>query len=385
MPAAQFEARDLSLGASTALVHDYMTQVGGAERVAGHLARALPDARLLTSVHDEGVVPLRYIGGRAWRTSYLQPAAGRVPLKLMLPLLPSAIGSLDVSGRDLVISSTSGFAHHIRKAPGARHIAFCSTPPRFLWRSQEYFRGNAKQRLGLSPLLSMLRRLDLRAAEDVDTYVAVSQHIATRIREIYGREAIVVHPPVEVERFTPSRERSGRFIVVSRLVRAKHVDLAVETANRYGLPLDVIGRGPELSHLRRQAGSTVRVQGWLPDAEVRRAMAECVAVVIAGEEDFGLVTAEAQASGRPPVAFASGGALEIIDHCTTGYLFEQQTPESLAAAMHEARDRALDTVDLVASAQRFSLPNFLAAFQRVIETSTSPHARPSDSTEAVPA
>lgn len=355
---------------TAALVHDYMTQLGGAERVAGHLARAFADASLLTSVHDEAVVPLQYIGGRKWRTSYLQPAAGRVPLKLMLPLLPGAIASLDVRDRELVVSSTSGFAHHVRKATGARHVAFCSTPPRFLWRPDEYFRGNAKQRAGLAPLLSVLRRLDLRAAAGVDAYVAVSKHIAQRVREIYGREATVVHPPVELERFTPSRERSGRFLVVSRLVRSKHVDLVVDTANRYELPLDVIGRGPELARLRRQAGPTVRVHGWLPDAAVRRAMAECTAVVIAGEEDFGLVTAEAQASGRPPVAFASGGALEIIEHGTTGYLFDRHTKDSLGAALQEARDHAFDTADLVTSAMRFSLPAFLEAFRRAVETSS---------------
>lgn len=349
-----------------ALVHDYMTQVGGAERVAGIMAGALPSARLLTSMHRQRDVPLDLIGGRPWQTSFLQRFAGRVPYKALLPLLPRAMSSLDVGDCDLVISSSSAFAHYVRVPESATHLCYCAAPAHFLWNSGEYFRGREWLRLALAPLLGWLRRKDREAASRVDGYIANSHYTASRIRAVYGREASVIYPPVETARFQPTRERSGRFLVVSRLVPTKRVDLAVEAANRYELPLDIIGSGPELRRLRRMAGPTVRIHGWLPDAEVRRAMAECVAVVVPGTEDFGLVTAEAQASGRPPVAFATGGATEIVRDGVTGVLFGRQTPEALAEAMLRARDTAWDTDALLESAARFDTAKFLDALEAAI-------------------
>jgi glycosyltransferase involved in cell wall biosynthesis len=350
-----------------ALVHDYMTQIGGAERVAGILAKTMPTARLLTSVHRVKNVPHSFIGEREWQTSFLQPLAGSVPLKVMLPVLPNAIASLDVSECDLVISSSSAFAHHVRPSREATHVCFCSSPAHFLWDQREYFRGKGGIAKLLSPLLQRLRRLDKEAAMRVDTYIANSAYTASRIRQVYGRDATVVYPPVDLSRFSPSRGRSGRFLVVSRLVPSKRVDLVIEAANRYALPLDVIGKGPEMARLRRLASPSVRMLGWQPDGVIRRAMAECDAVVVAGVEDFGLVTAEAQASGRPPVAFAAGGALEIIEDDVTGFLFREQTPEEIRDAMMRARDRNLAASDLVASAARFDVPSFLENIHAAID------------------
>jgi glycosyltransferase involved in cell wall biosynthesis len=350
-----------------AFVHDYLTQRGGAERVAGQIAALLPNASLFTTVHDRREVPLSFVGGRPWQTSFLQPLALRLPLKLLLPLLPSAAASLDVRGSETVISSSSAFAHHVRKARGARHICYCCTPAHFLWQRDEYFRARPALRQALTPLLALLERLDLKAAGDVDAYIAVSRHVAGRIRDIYGREASVLYPPVEIARFAPSRERSGRFLVVSRLVRPKRVELVIEAANRHALPLDVVGKGPELEALRRLAGPTVKVHGWQTDETVRRAMAECTAVIVAGEEDFGLVAAEAQASGRPPVAFARGGSLEIVEDGTTGFLFDEQTPEAIAAAMQRAASSAIDVASLRDSAGRFELAGFGQRFESAID------------------
>ena len=353
--------------ARVALVHDYMTQLGGAERLAGVLAAALPDAALLTSVHRPEHVPHRFIGNRPWQTSFLQPMSRYIPLKAMLPALPHAISSLELRDYDLVLSTSSAFAHHARPARGATHVCYCSAPAHFLWNPREYFRSRPGQGSLLSPILRRLRRLDLAAARRVDTYVANSMHTAARLREAYDRDSIVVYPPVECSLFAPSPERSGRFLVVSRLVATKHVDLVIEAANRLRLPVDVIGRGPEFMRLQRQAGDTVRLLGWQPDDFVRRAMASCIGVVVAGEEDFGLVIPEAQASGRPPIAFAAGGALEIVEDGVTGCLFEEQTPECLGEAMLRAWDAALSTADLRASAERFDVPNFLAGFQAVLD------------------
>jgi len=344
-----------------------MTQLGGAERVAGVVATMLPEARLFTSVHREAEVPVSLIGGRAWETSFLQPIARRVPLKAMLPVLPRAIASLDVGDCETIVSTSSAFAHHVRSRSGARHVCYCSAPAHFLWNGEEYFRARPQLGLALAQLLTRLRKLDLAAAARVDTYVANSRYTAGRIEGVYGRTAEVVYPPVETLRFEPSRERSGRFVVVSRLVATKRIELVVEAANRYELGLDVIGKGPELARLRRLAGPTVRVHGWLPDAQMKRAMAESTAVLIPGTEDFGIVTAEAQASGRPPVAFATGGALEIVEDGTTGFLFHEQIPEAAAEAMLRARDHELSTADLLASAARFDTSVFVEALHQVLE------------------
>jgi len=349
-----------------------MTQLGGAERVAGRLAERFPDAALYTSAHRPEIVPLDAIGGRPWRTSFLQPLASRANLKAMLPLLPAAIGSLHVSEHDLVISSSSGFAHHARAGEGAFHAWYCHTPPRFLWESDTYFTRRAALQAALTPLLTLLRRLDQQAAGRVDALFAVSKHIAARIERVYGREAQVVHPPVNVDSYALSNDRSGRFLVLSRLVASKRVDVAVEAANRYSLPLDVIGTGPELAGLERLAGPTVRVLGWQPDTAVREALATAQAVVIAGEEDFGLVMVEAQASGRPPVALARGGALEIIEDGTTGYLFDSQDPEAIAEAMLRAREGRLAVGDLRASAERFDLPSFYERLDEALTLARSP-------------
>ncbi len=343
-----------------------MAQLGGAERVAGGLAERFREASLYTSVHRRDVVPLEAIGGRMWRTSFLQPLVSHVNPKAMLPLMPAAIGSLPLEDHDLVISSSSAFAHHLNPGNEALHVCYCHTPPRFLWQSSAYFAHRPALHAAPSPLLALFRRLDQRAAHRVDAYIAVSDHIAARVRRIYRRDALVVNPPLDVRRFVPSKERSGRFLVVSRLVASKRIELVVEAANRHSLPLDVIGTGPQLRALQRMSGPTIHVMGWQPDAVVREALATCEAVVIAGEEDFGLVTAEAQASGRPPVAFAAGGALEIIDDGATGYLFASQDPEAIATAMHRVRERPLPVTDLVASARRFDIESFHERFDAAL-------------------
>jgi glycosyltransferase involved in cell wall biosynthesis len=362
-----------------AFAHDYMTQIGGAERVAGLFAERNPDWDLFTSLHREDAVPLNYIGSRSWTTSFLQRLPDRVPLKTMLPLLPHAFASFDLNEYETVISSSSAFAHHARKAQGASHISYCCTPPRFLWHSEEYFRGKPALRRLLAPLLASMRRQDLRAASGVDTYIAVSHHISERIRQTYGKEALVVNPPVDCERFQPTRERSGRFLVLSRLVPTKRVELVVEAASRYELPLDVIGLGPELPLLRRIAGPTVRFHGWQSDEDVRRAVAGCAAVVVAAEEDFGLVMAEAQAAGRPPVALARGGACEIIEDRLTGFLFHEQTAEAIATAMVRSQGKELHAADLRASAERFDKSRFWRDFDDVLTQAAGWSGRLSES------
>jgi glycosyltransferase involved in cell wall biosynthesis len=340
-----------------ALVHDYLTEMGGAERVVLALTRMFPDAPLYTSVYDPQTCA--QFSDRDVRTTLMQRLTRRKAVtKGLFALFPVAFRRLDLSGFDIVISSSSGFAHHVRVPPSTLHVCYCHNPPRFLWQPEDYFRSRPAMRRLLGPALSHLRHVDLAAAQRVDAYVANSATVAARIRDIYGRDAEVIHPPVDTSLYATTSERSGRFLVVSRLLAYKRIDLAVEAATRAGLPLDVIGEGVERRRLERIAGPTVHFLGRQPDDFVRHALARCTALVLPGTEDFGLTPVEAQASGRPAVAFATGGALETVRHGETGFLFARPTPEALGAAMQQAAAYDLSAARLRAWAERFNEPKF---------------------------
>ena len=359
-----------------ALVHDYFTQLGGAERVVGTLHDILEPDVVAAAVADRRLLPPT-LAGRDVRTSRLQPLlrAG-APLASLAPLLPLAFEHLRLDGIDLVVSSTSAFAHHVRPPRGARHVAYVHTPARFIWQTDEYFRENRRQARALRPALAWFRRADRRAVARVDRLVANSAHTAARLQRIHGREAVVVHPPIDASSFRQGEERSGRFLVVARLRPYKRLELAIAAAARIGAGLDVIGSGPDLGRLRRLAGPDVRFLGRRSDRDVARAMAACDGLLVPGDEDFGLTMAEVQASGRPPVALAAGGALEIIEDGRTGFLVPAPTVEAFATAMLRAREVALDAAALVASARRFDVPVFAAAIRAVIaETVGSSEAR----------
>ena len=321
-----------------------------------------------TSVFDPTRLPAT-LDGTIIRASRLQRLRQLgVPLPLLAPLLPTAFARVDLRGTKVVISSTSAFAHHVRPPAGAVHLSYCHSPPHFLWERDEYFRGRSLRGLLLAPALDLARRSDLAAADRVDVFVANSQFTADRIQRAYGRTARVIHPPIEAAAFTPSPERSGRFLVVARLRRHKRLDLAIAAARALDVGLDIIGEGPDEAYLRGLADERVRFLGRLTDGEVRAAMARCVAMVVPGTEDFGMTMAETQAAGRPPVAFARGGALEIIDDGETGFLFDEPSAASLAAAMVRARDTELDPGVLVRSGLRFDRARFDAAFLQLVSS-----------------
>ena len=345
-------------GPTIALVHDYFTQRGGAERVARRLALLFPDATVHTSVLDAAVAPEGVARAR-YRTSSLQPLRRLgVPLKAFAPVLQGSFSRRDLRSADVVLSSSSAFAHHVRPAPGAVHICYCHTPPAFLWSPREYFHTHRMTgRLG-APALALMRRADTEAARAVDVYVANSRFTAERIRAHYGREARVIHPPIDTNAITPSRQRSGRFLIVARLRPHKSIDVAIAAANLARLPLDVIGDGSDRRRLQVLAGPTVRFLGRLPDEEVATAMAECQAMLVPGVEDFGMTTAELQAAGRPPIALAAGGSPEIVRDGHTGFLVTERTPEAFADAMHRSLAVELDPVQLRASAMRFDALRF---------------------------
>jgi len=347
-----------------ALVHDYFTQRGGGERLAERVAWLYPDAPVFTSVVDEAVAP-ESLRGRLISSRLQRLYDAGVPLPLLGPLLPGALGALDLGDVDVVLSSSAAFGHHVRPRPGRVHICYCHTPAAFLYRP-DYFDGRPLARVGSAPGISWLRRRDQGSAGRVHRYVANSAFTARRIKAAYGIESAILHPPVNTGAFSPSVEDSGRFLVVSRLRRHKAVDLAVQTATVTGLPLDVIGEGSDRARLESIAGPSVRFLGWRSDEEVAAAMARCVALVVPGIEDFGMVSAEAQAAGRPVIGAAAGGTAEIVTDGVTGFLVDERTVEGFAIAMERARRERLDPAALVASARRFDTRAFALALERII-------------------
>jgi glycosyltransferase involved in cell wall biosynthesis len=364
----------------TAIVHHWLVTTRGAEKVFAVLANLFPQADLFTLVcHEPRMRPL--LGERPIRTSLLQflPRA-ETWYPYYLPFYPMATERLDLSGYSLVISSDAATVKGVRTDPGALHICYCHTPMRYVWSGYESYRraAGALGRLVYPTVAARLRRWDFRAAQSVTHFIANSHNVAQRIRRYYARDSIVVYPPVDTDYFHPdSAQAPGEFfLAVSSHVPYKRLDLAIEAFNRNGKPLVVIGDGRERRRLERNALANIRFLGSQPAAVVRQAMQTCRALVFPGEEDFGMVMAEAQACGRPIVAFARGGALEVVSDGVSGILFEKQTADSLCDALTLCEKMRFDSLAMRASALRFNVKRFRREFlefvERAVESTFSP-------------
>ena len=347
-----------------ALVHDWLTGMRGGERCLEVFCELLPEADLFTLLHVPGTVsPI--IESRRIVTSFVQrlPAA-RTRYRHYLPLFPAAIGRFDLSGYDLVVSLSHCVANGARARRGARHMSYCFTPMRYVWDLYADYVGAGAgllTRAALPPLAAALRRWDRRTSRRVDRFVAISRFVADRIARCYGREADVIYPPVDVQRFEIVPDGDEFYLVVSALVPYKRVDLAVQAAMRLGRRLVVVGTGPEEPRLRAMAGPGIEFLGWRSDAEVAGLYARCRALLFPGVEDFGITPLEAMAAGRPVIAFGAGGALETVvplgrgDMTPTGVFFEEQSVDALAAAMRvfEVQADRFDGKALRVHAERF--------------------------------
>jgi glycosyltransferase involved in cell wall biosynthesis len=340
---------------SVAIVHDYLNQRGGAERVVLELARMWPQAPIYTSLYRPASTFPEF-GEHEIHRSLLDRIPVDGSFRALMPLYPAAFRSLGTLDQDVVISSSSGWAHGVRTAPHSKHIVYCHAPARWLYSEREYLPGRAG-RTALAPVTAALRPWDRRAARRADLYLANSENVRRRIKAAYGIEAEVVHPPVETERFVPS-PRGERLLVVSRLLPYKRVDLVVEAATRAGLPLDVVGKGPELARLRAIAGPSVTFHVSAGDREIVEMMESCRALVVAGMEDFGIVAVEAQAAGKPVVAYAAGGSLETVEEGLTGVFFREQTVGATIDALGRADALSTNPGEIAARAQRFSREAF---------------------------
>jgi glycosyltransferase involved in cell wall biosynthesis len=359
-----------------ALVHDYLNQMGGAERVVLALHEIFPDAPLYTSIYDPKRVDTAFQKIDV-RTTFMQ----KLPLvkkhhQPFLPLYPFAMERLDLRGYDLVLSSSSAFGKGVITRPETMHICYCHTPMRWCWNYDEYVE---RERLGrisrsvLPFLMTGLRVWDQMSATRVDHFIANSPVVADRIQKYYRREAVVIPPPVEASRFTfdPTIVPDEYFLIVSRFMPYKRIDLAIEACNHLQLPLVIIGSGRDENRLKSIAGPTIRFTGRLSDEEVLYYYAHCRAFILPGEEDFGITPLEAQASGRPVIAYGAGGALASVVEGVTGTFFQTQTPESLIAALASFNERIYDPQTIRNHALEFDKPRFHRRILQFIEAKMS--------------
>ncbi len=340
-----------------AIVVSWLNQYGGAERVLEVLHEMYPDAPIFTSIHWPEALPEEY---HSWdiRVS----ALNKLPLikrrhQLFLPLYPLAFEGFDLAEYDVVLSVPSAFAHGVVTPPETVHICYCLTPARFLWNYHAYVEREGIGRVArwfLPPFLTALRLWDRAAADRVDHFVAISRVVQERIATYYRRDAEIIYPPVSTSAFSPCEERGDYFLIVSRLVPYKRVDLAVRAFGELGLPLYIIGGGRDAPTLQAMAGPNIRFLGRVSDAEMREYMAGCRALIFPGEEDFGLTPLEAMAAGRPVIAYAGGGAMETVIEGVTGEFFHAQTAGSLVEAVRDFDERRYDSSVLCRHAERFS-------------------------------
>ena len=323
-----------------ALVHDDLIQHGGAERLFGAMREVWPKADIFTSMASKS---WRQLVGRhaELTTSFMQ----RLPLKKVFyrayfPLYPLAFESFDLADYDVVLSSSTRFAHGVVTRPKTVHICYMNSPGRMFWEPQAYFSGAPLLREALSPLLGRLRVWDYAAAQRVDYFIANSGSVKQKIKKYYGRDSEVIYPFVELERFgkgaTPDAvdpAQPGYFLVVSRLAAWKRIDIVIGACNQLKLPLVIVGEGPDRARLERMAGPTVEFRGRLSDEGVVECYQGAGALIFPQREDFGITPLEAMASGRPVVAYRAGGALETILPGETGEFFYPQTVEALAGAL----------------------------------------------------
>jgi glycosyltransferase involved in cell wall biosynthesis len=361
----------------TALIHDWLTGMRGGERVLEVLCELYPDADIFTLCHVRGSVTPSIERHRI-ATSFVQRLPGSAAYyRRYLPLFPLAIEQFNLDEYDRVISSSHCAAKAVIPTGRARHLCYCHSPMRYAWDQFDAYFGAARvgrlaSRWLYRPLLARLARWDAATASRVDRFIANSAHVAGRIRRYYNRDATIVYPPVDTVFFHPADVPPGsHFLIVSALVPYKRIELAMAACDRVGAPLRIIGDGPDRRRLEARAGTTVEFLGRVSDEAVRDEYRRALAVILPGEEDFGIVPVEAQACGRPVVALARGGALETVTDGETGVLFDTLETEALARALDRAATVRFDPACLRASAQRFARDRHVQQMRAIVEDTTA--------------
>lgn len=351
-------------------MHDFLLDVRGAERVFEVMCRMWPEADIFTAVYDPQGTDGRFAERRV-KCSFLQrvrPTART--FRALLPLYPLAMERLDLGGYDLVVSSSSAWAHGVKVDPDAVHVCYCHNPFRYAWTAREatLARFGRVPRAALAAVFDRWRAWDRRAAREVDTYVANSCTTQGRIQDYWGRDSQVVYPPVSTGRFdnAASVHAGEHYLVLSELVPHKRIDVAVEAFNRLGRPLTVVGDGPDSGRLRKLAGPSISFAGRVSDARVAELLASCRALVVTATEEFGIAAVEAQASGRPVVALAEGGVCETVEGGRTGAFYAESDPAVLAAAVEQLDGMSIDPGACRESAGRFDVEHFEAGLRAAV-------------------
>ena len=368
-------------GPKIAIVHDWLTTMGGAENVVLALHEAFPNAPIYTSTYIPENVPA--FKDCDVRTTYLQSLPG--PLKKLHKFMPmlrvKAFQKLDLSEFDIIISSSSAESKQVRKArPGQIHICYCHTPIRYYWshygdykKDPGFGKLNWLVRLSMPLVVPRLKKADYKAAQAVDVFIANSEEVRKRIKRYYGKNSTVIHPPVDIDRFTPARERGDYYVALGRQVPYKRVDLAVAACTKLNLNLKVYGNGSEHELLSKLAGPTVEFYtnrfSDASDEKVNQALDHAKGLIFPAEEDFGIVQAEALAAGAPVIAYGKGGALDIVQDGESGILFKDQTVASLVEAIQKAESQTFLPGTLRRKAKRFEKGMFIQKIRNVVSGS----------------
>lgn len=356
-----------------AIIHDWITNFGGAERIVLELHKLFPEAPIYTSIYDEKRMK-QYFKGVDIRTSFIQKLPFAVKnYRYYLPLMPIAFEQFDLNEYDLVISSSSCCAKGVNVSAKTLHICYCHTPMRYTWDMyNEYCKGNFVKKIIISSQIHKIRQWDRLSADRVDYFLANSNYVANRINKHYRRDAKVIYPAVNkqfyAKKINDTKEDKKSYLIVARLVPYKKVNTVIETFDELGLPLKVVGDGPEKKKLIKMANSNINFLENLSEDKLMKEYQECRAFVFMAEEDFGMVMAEAQAMGKPVIAYKSGGASEIIIDGKTGILFKEQNNESLKCAVLQMEKcyEKFKPEEIRMNAQKFNEENFLKEIQKFI-------------------
>lgn len=356
----------------TALIHDWLPFMGGAERVLTNFLELYPSAPIYTTICNKEKLdsPIKEAD---IRVSYLQKNKKEIENhRKLFPFMPTAMESFNLNEYDIVLSSSSSVAKGVITPPDTMHICYCHSPMRYGWEFSHEYAGkmagaNKLKSKVLSYFLTGIRLWDNCSADRVDYFIANSENVARRIWKHYRREAVVIHPPVRCKLFKPSDINEDYFLILSRLQEYKKIDIAIEAFNKNGLPLVIIGDGPDREKLEKMANSNIKFLGRQPDDVIKEYYAKCKAFIFPGEEDFGITPLEAQASGRPVIAYGKGGALETVVADKTGVFFKNQTGDDLLKAIEKFEKMTFDKEEIRKHAETFDEEIFKAKIQNYVD------------------
>ncbi len=360
-----------------ALVHDWLTGMRGGEKCLEVLCELFPDAPIYTLLHNKGTMSPQIESKRIFTSFINKLPAKQKQYRKYLPLFPFAIAQFDLTEYDLVISTSHAVAKNVCVRKDAIHICYCFTPMRYIWDMYEQYFGKGKAGFGTRTAMKivapLLRWWDVKTSARVTYFIAISEEVRGRIKKHYNRSSDMIYPPVDTEQFQLSTREEDFYLIVSALVPYKRVNLAVEVFNANGKKLVIAGTGPESGKLKLIAGSNITFLGWQSDEELAQLYEKCTALIFPGEEDFGIVPLEAQASGKPVVAFRKGGALETIIEGKTGIFFTEQTVESLHQAVERLSLIKFNSNNIRRHALRFSRSIYKQKMKDYIEEKVRQH------------